>query len=163
VFEVGDTVVYPQHGAGRVERKERKLVLGEEREYLTIRIIHSDMTLMVPSDGAEEAGLRKVMDDEMLERVVQVLEGASSEESETFSRRFRHNREKIKTGDVLELAEVIRNLTWRDRTKTLSTGERQMLSQAKRVLVSELAYARGTDEVAAVEWLDALLDQAQVG
>lgn len=163
MFEVGDTVVYPQHGAGRVERKERKLVLGEEREYLTIRIIHSDMTLMVPSDGAEEAGLRKVMDDEMLERVVQVLEGASSEESETFSRRFRHNREKIKTGDVLELAEVIRNLTWRDRTKTLSTGERQMLSQAKRVLVSELAYARGTDEVAAVEWLDALLDQAQVG
>ena len=163
MFEVGDTVVYPQHGAGRVERKERKLVLGEEREYLSIRIIHSDMTLMVPSDGAEEAGLRKVMDDEMLERVVQVLEGASSEESETFSRRFRHNREKIKTGDVLELAEVIRNLTWRDRTKTLSTGERQMLSQAKRVLVSELAYARGTDEVAAVEWLDALLDQAQVG
>jgi CarD family transcriptional regulator len=163
VYDIGDTVVYPQHGAGKVERKEVKRVLGEEREYLTIRIIHSDMTLMVPADGADEAGLRKVMDDDMLERLVAVLEGSSSEESGTFSRRFRQNREKLKTGDVLELGEVIRNLSLRDRSKSLSTGERQMLSQAKRILISELAYARGTDESAALEWLDEVLAHAQVG
>src|SRR5690348_9921557 len=79
VFDVGDTVVSPQHGAGKVERKERKSVLGEEREYLTIRILHSDMTLMVPADAAGEAGLRKVMDDAMLDRLVDVLTGDADE------------------------------------------------------------------------------------
>ena len=156
-FDVGDTIVYPPHGAGRVENKECKDVLGEEREYLTIRILHSDMTLMVPADGAEDAGLRRVVDEEGLERLVALLEGEQSEDSGPFSRRFRQNREKIRTGDVFELGEVVRNLTLRDREKPLSTGERQMLSQAKRILASEIAYARGTDEQEASDWMDAVM------
>jgi len=162
VFDVGDTIVYPPHGAGRVENKERKDVLGAEREYLTIRILHSDMTLMVPADGAEDAGLRRVVDEEGLERLVALLEGEQSEDSGPFSRRFRQNREKIRTGDVFELGEVVRNLTLRDREKPLSTGERQMLSQAKRILASEIAYARGTDEQEASDWMDAVMARTAV-
>jgi CarD family transcriptional regulator len=161
-FEVGDTIVYPPHGAGRVEGKERKEVLGEEREYLTIRILHSDMTLMVPAAGAEDAGLRRIVDDEGLERLEALLEGEQSEDAGPFARRFRHNREKIRTGDVFELGEVVRNLTLRDREKPLSTGERQMLGQAKRILASEVAYARGTDEQEAVDWVDGVLGRAEV-
>jgi CarD family transcriptional regulator len=160
VFEVGETIVYPPHGAGRIEAKETKLILGEERCYLTIRILHSDMTLMVPADGAQEAGVRHVIADEGIEELVEVLTGEETESSGTFSRRFRQNREKIKTGDAFELAEVIRNLSLRDRTKALSTGERQMLAQAKRILSGELAYARGTDEHEALDWLDGVLADA---
>ena len=161
-FDVGDTIVYPPHGAGRVENKERKAVLGEERVYLTIRILHSDMTLMVPDDGAEEAGLRRVVGDDGLERLTALLEGETTEDGGPFSRRFRQNREKIRTGDVFELGEVVRNLTLRDREKPLSTGERQMLTQAKRILCSEVAFSRGTDEQEATEWVDALLERGEV-
>jgi CarD family transcriptional regulator len=161
-YEVGDTIVYPPHGAGRVENKECKDVLGEERVYLTIRILHSDMTLMVPADGADEAGLRHVVDEDGLERLEALLEGEQSEESGPFSRRFRQNREKIRTGDVFELGEVVRNLTIRDRDKPLSTGERQMLSSAKRILASEVGYARATDEQEATDWIDGVLARGEV-
>jgi len=103
-----------------------------------------------------------VVDDEGLERLVALLEGEQSEDSGPFSRRFRQNREKIRTGDVFELGEVVRNLTLRDRDKPLSTGERQMLSQAKRILASEIAYARGTDEQEASDWMDAVMARTAV-
>jgi CarD family transcriptional regulator len=164
VFNEGDTVVYPQHGAGVIEKREVRRVLGEEREYLVIRVLHSDLTLSVPADAAADAGLRPVMDDEGVERLVAVLTGEGGDEAqETFNRRFRANREKLKTGDVLELAGVIRDLAHRDAEKGLSTGERQMLGQAKRVLASELRFVRGTDEDEALEWLDAVLARPPVG
>ncbi len=145
-FEVGDSVVYPHHGAGQVLKKELKEVLGESREYLTIKILHNDMTVMVPTANAAKAGLRRVVDQETLEKVLAVLRDESSDMPKNWNRRFKHNRDKIKTGDIYELAEVVRNLALREHQKGLSTGEKQMYTRAKKVLASEMMYALDMDE-----------------
>jgi CarD family transcriptional regulator len=145
-FEVGDNVVYPHHGAGKVLKKEMKDVLGEKREYLTIKILHNDMTVMVPTANAAVAGLRRVIDEETLIKVVAVLQDQCSDMPGNWNRRFKHNRDKIKTGDIYELAEVVRNLAIREHQKGLSTGEKQMYTRAKRVLASEMMYALDMDE-----------------
>ena len=157
MFDVGDKVVYPHHGAGTVVSKDVKLVLGEEREYLTIKILHNEMTVNVPVDNAEKVGLRWVIDQEMVEVVVKVLLGGSTEMPKNWNRRFKHNRDKMKTGDIFELAEVVRNLSLRDHEKGLSTGEKQMFVKAKKILASELMYAKNMDEEEAAEWLDGVL------
>ena len=159
MFDVGDKVVYPHHGAGTVVSKDVKLVLGEEREYLTIKILHNEMTVNVPTDNAEKVGLRWVIDQEMVEVVVKVLLGGSTEMPKNWNRRFKHNRDKMKTGDILELAEVVRNLALRDHEKGLSTGEKQMYVKAKKILASELMYALDLDEDGAEEYLDRLLEE----
>jgi CarD family transcriptional regulator len=157
VFDVGDKVVYPHHGAGTVVSKDVRVVLGEEREYLTIKILHNDMTVNVPTDNAEKVGLRWVIDQEMVEIVHKVLLGGSTEMPKNWNRRFKHNRDKMKTGDILELAEVVRNLALRDHEKGLSTGEKQMYVKAKKILSSELMYAKNLDEDAAYAWLEDVL------
>jgi len=159
VFDVGDKVVYPHHGAGTVVSKDVKLVLGEEREYLTIKILHNEMTVNVPVDNAEKVGLRWVIDQEMVEVVVKVLLGGSTEMPKNWNRRFKHNRDKMKTGDIFEMAEVVRNLAQRDQEKGLSTGEKQMFSKAKRILASELMYAKNMDEDEAREFLEEVLEE----
>jgi CarD family transcriptional regulator len=141
LFDVGDKVVYPHHGAGTVVKKESREVLGEKREYLTIQILHNDMTVQVPADNAEKVGLRWVIDEKMVEVVVKALTGGSTEMPKNWNRRFKHNRDKIKTGDIYELAEVTRNLAIREHEKGLSTGEKQMFTRAKKILASELMYA----------------------
>jgi CarD family transcriptional regulator len=140
-FEVGDSVVYPHHGAGQVVRKEVKEVLGDRREYLTIKILHNDMTVMVPTENAARAGLRRVIDEDTVKKVLAVLQDECSEMPKNWNRRFKHNRDKIKTGDVYELAEVVRNLAIREAEKGLSTGEKQMFTRARKILASELMYA----------------------
>ena len=152
-FEVGDNVVYPHHGAGQVLKKEMKEVLGESREYLTIKILHNDMTVMVPTANAAVAGLRRVIDEETLQKVLAMLQEESSDVPGNWNRRFKHNRDKIKTGDIYELAEVVRNLAIREHGKGLSTGEKGMYTRAKRVLASEMMYALDMDE----EQVDAYL------
>ena len=157
MFDVGDKVVYPHHGAGTIVSKDVKLVLGEQREYLTIKILHNEMTVNVPVDNAEKVGLRWVIDQEMVDVVVKVLLGGSTEMPKNWNRRFKHNRDKMKTGDVLELAEVVRNLALRDHEKGLSTGEKQMYVKAKKILASELMYAKDMTEDEAHEWLEEVL------
>jgi CarD family transcriptional regulator len=156
-FEIGDNVVYPHHGAGKVIRKEEKEVLGERREYLTVKILHNEMTVMVPSENAALAGLRRVIDDETLEKVQAVLRDECSEMPKNWNRRFKHNRDKIKTGDIYELAEVVRNLAVRESQKGLSTGEKQMYTRAKRILASELMYALSMDEEEVEEHIHGLM------
>jgi CarD family transcriptional regulator len=156
-FEIGDSVVYPHHGAGRVLRKEVKEVLGESREYLTIKILHNDMTVMVPTENAALAGLRRVIDEETVEKVLAVLQDECSEMPKNWNRRFKHNRDKIKTGDIYELAEVVRNLAIRESEKGLSTGEKQMFTRAKKILASELMYALEMNEEEVDEHLYSLL------
>ena len=151
-------MVYPHHGAGKVLKKERKEILGERREYLTIKILHNDMTVMVPSDSAGRAGLRRVIGEEEVARVLTVLRGDMSQMPKNWNRRFKHNRDKMKTGDVYELAEVVRNLGIRDFEKGLSTGEKQMFTRAKKILASELMYALDMEEKEAEEYLDSLLE-----
>jgi CarD family transcriptional regulator len=145
-FEVGDNVVYPHHGAGKVIRKEVKDILGDKREYLTIKILHNDMTVMVPTENAALAGLRRVIDEETVKKVLGVLQDQCSEMPKNWNRRFKHNRDKIKTGDIYELAEVVRNLAIREAEKGLSTGEKQMFTRAKKILASELMYALEMNE-----------------
>ena len=139
-------MVYPHHGAGKVLRKEMKEVLGESREYLTIKILHNDMTVMVPTQNAAVAGLRPIIDEETVKKVTAVLQDECSEMPKNWNRRFKHNRDKIKTGDIYELAEVVRNLAIREAEKGLSTGEKQMFTRAKKILCSELMYALGMEE-----------------
>lgn len=158
-YSVGDKVVYPHHGAGTVIKKEKRDVLGEKREYLTIQILHNDMTVMVPVDSADKAGLRKVIAKNDVEEVMAVLRQDETNMPKNWNRRFKHNREKIKTGDIFELAEVVRNLSIREAEKGLSTGEKQMFNRAKKILASELMYARGLDEDQADKFLDGVLKE----
>jgi CarD family transcriptional regulator, regulator of rRNA transcription len=157
LYKVGDKVVYPHHGAGTVVKKESREVLGDKREYLTIQILHNDMTVNVPAENAEAVGLRKVINEDTVKEVVKALTGDGTVMPKNWNRRFKHNRDKMKTGDIFELAEVVRNLSLRDRDKGLSTGEKQMFVKAKKILISELMYAKGLEEEETAEWLDEVL------
>ena len=159
LYEVGDKVVYPHHGAGKIVRRELKEVLGKEREYLTIQILYNEMTVEVPTENADRAGLRKVISEETVDEVIAVLRDDGSQMPKNWNRRFKHNRDKIKTGDIFELAEVVRNLSIRDLDKGLSTGEKQMFGRAKKILASELMYARDMEEEEANEFLENLLEE----
>jgi CarD family transcriptional regulator len=155
-FEVGDKVVYPHHGAAVVERRETKTVFGEEREYLVLRLAYGDLTLNVPADNTEGIGLRDVIDLDEVEEVYEVLRSKDVRMPTNWSRRFKNHVEKLKSGDIYEVAEVVRNLSLRDREKGLSAGEKKMLAQARQILVSELTFAiDGTEEEA-----EAQLDKA---
>ncbi len=158
-FKVGDKVVYPHHGAGKIVKKDKKEVLGQQREYLTIQILYNEMTVEVPTDSADRAGLRRVIAEETVAEVLAVLNDDGSQMPKNWNRRFKHNRDKIKTGDIFELAEVVRNLSIRELDKGLSTGEKQMFGRAKKILASELMYARDMAEDEATEFLDGLLDE----
>ena len=157
MYKVGDKVVYPHHGAGTIVKREKREVLGEKREYLTIKILHNDMTVNVPTANAAAVGLRQVIDEEMVKKVTKALTGGGTAMPKNWNRRFKHNRDKMKTGDIFELAEVVRNLSLRDHEKGLSTGEKQMFVKAKKILASELMYAKDMDEEEAAEWLDGVL------
>jgi CarD family transcriptional regulator len=141
MFNVGDKVVYPMHGAGVIEAVEEREILGEKQKYYILRIPNGDMRVMVPLESAEEVGLRGVIDKEDVQKVYDVLAGDRTKMSSNWNRRYRANLEKIRTGDVFEVAEVVRNLTYREREKGLSTGERRMLENAMQILISELVIA----------------------
>ena len=162
-FELGDHVVYPHHGAGKVLKKEEMEILGERREYLTIKILHNDMTVRVPTENAALAGLRRVIDEETVKKVLDVLQDEVSEMPKNWNRRFKHNRDKIKTGDIYELAEVVRNLALRESEKGLSTGEKQMFTRAKKILASELMYALEMDEEEVEHHIYSLLGESSNG
>ena len=157
MYKVGDKVVYPHHGAGTVVKKESREVLGTKRDYLTIKILHNDMTVQVPAENAEKVGLRKVIDEKQVLVVLKTLTGGSTEMPKNWNRRFKHNRDKMKTGDIFELAEVVRNLSLRDGEKGLSTGEKQMYVKAKKILASELRFAKNLSEEDAIAWLEGVL------
>ena len=163
VYEVGDHVVYPHHGAGKVLKKQTKDLMGEKREYLTIKILHNELPVMVPCENAGKAGLRRVIDEDDVKKVTGVLTDDVSDMPKNWNRRFKYNREKIKTGDVFELAEVVRNLAIRESEKGLSTGEKQMYTRAKKILASELMYALEMEEEDAEAHLEQLIEDAHVG
>jgi CarD family transcriptional regulator len=163
LYRVGDKVVYPHHGAGTVVKREHREILGQKREYLTIQIAHNDMVVNVPTENAEKVGLRRVIDEQMVAKVVKALTGSGTQMPKNWNRRFKHNRDKMKTGDIMELAEVVRNLSLRDHEKGLSTGEKQMFVKAKKILASELMYAKQLDEEQAHAWLEDVLSGASNG
>ena len=158
MYSVGDKVVYPHHGAGKITGIEQRDVLGCRRDYLTIQILHNSMTVMVPVENAERAGLRKVVEAGAVDDVLDVLRGDRTSMPKNWSHRYRHNQEKLRTGDIFEVAEVVRNLTLSGADKELPTGEKQLFTKAKRILASELMYARDLSEDEAVAFLDDVLD-----
>src|SRR4051794_1058918 len=161
-FDIGDNVVYPHHGAGKVVKKEDKNILGEVRQYLTIKILHNDMTVMVPCENAAKAGLRRVIDEETVKKVLAVLSDDVSEMPKNWNRRFKHNRDKIKTGDIYEPAEGVRKLAIREQDKGLSTGGKKMDKPAKKKLPSALMYALEMTEDEAEAHLDGILHREDV-
>ncbi len=145
-FDVGDKVVYPHHGAAVIEKREQKEVFGETREYLVLKLAYGDLTLMVPCDNTDEVGLREVINDEEVEEVFAVLRKKEARMPTNWSRRYKNHVEKLKSGDIYQVAEVVRNLSIRDKDKGLSAGEKRMLSKARQILVSELTFAIGVSE-----------------
>jgi CarD family transcriptional regulator len=157
-FDVGDQVVYPHHGAAIVEKREKRTFNGEEKEYLVLRLASGDLTLSVPIENAEKVGLRDVINDEEVEEVFAVLRKKEARMPTNWSRRFKNHVEKLKSGDIYQVAEVVRNLSIRDKDKGLSAGEKRMLVKARQILVSELRFAMRVEEDEAEQKLnDALV------
>src|SRR4051794_31546346 len=156
-FQVGETVVYPHHGAALIEAMETRVVKGEERLYLVLKVAQGDLTVRVPADSAEYVGVRDVVGQEGLDRVFEVLRAPHTEEPTNWSRRYKANLEKLASGDVIKVAEVVRDLWRRERERGLSAGEKRMLAKARQILVSELALAENTNEDKAETILDEVL------
>ena len=138
MFEIGDKVVYPMHGAGTIENIELKEILGEERKYFIMKMPIGEMKVMIPIDNMQEVGVREIISKEEMEEVITVLKGDKGKMPQNWNRRFRLNMDKIKSGDIYEIAAVVRNLMLLDKEKGLSTGERKMLNDAKQMLISEM-------------------------
>lgn len=155
MFDIGDKVVYPMHGAGVIEAIEEKEVLGERRRYYVMRLPLGDMRVMVPIGIVGDIGLRQVIDEDGVNRVIAILQDKNSPMSSNWNRRYRANMDKIKSGDIFAVAEVVRNLVRRDKEKSLSTGERKMLDSARQILISELVLARNISP----EQVEALLSR----
>ena len=154
MFTVGDKVVYPMHGAGLVEKIEDRQILGETRAYYIIRIKGGNMQVMVPVRGAEDIGLRYVVDPKEFDEIYKVLGSESTPMDENWNRRNRDNMEKLKTGDPEQVAEVIRNLVRVDRVKKLSTGKKKLLNTAKQILCSEMTMVLNVNDSAALALID---------
>ncbi|MDX9872299.1 MAG: CarD family transcriptional regulator [Clostridia bacterium] len=146
MFSIGDKIVYPMHGAGVIESVEEKEILGEMKRYYVMRMPIGEMKVMIPISNVTDIGLRKVIDEDGVSKVLTILKGKDSPMSANWNRRYRSNMEKIKSGNVYELAEVVRNLSLRDKEKGLSTGEKKMLDNARQILLSELILAKDIKE-----------------
>ncbi|MBO8136913.1 MAG: CarD family transcriptional regulator [Desulfotomaculum sp.] len=156
MFKIGDKVVYPMHGAGIIEAIEEKEVLGKKQKYYILRLPMGDMKVMIPINNSQGTGLRQVIDGQGVQKVIDILSRDSSTMSTNWNRRYRANLEKIKSGDVFEVAEVVRNLFKRDQEKGLSSGERKMLENARQILISELVLAAELE----VDSVQTLVDSA---
>jgi CarD family transcriptional regulator len=156
-FTVGETVVYPHHGAALIEAIETRRIRGEDKLYLVLKVAQGDLTVRVPAENAEYVGVRDVVGADGLERVFEILKAPHTEEPTNWSRRYKANVEKIASGDVNKVSEVVRDLWRRDRERGLSAGEKRMLAKARQILVSELALAEHTNEDKAEALLDEVL------
>jgi CarD family transcriptional regulator len=156
-FKVGETVVYPHHGAALIEAIEKRTIKGEEKIYLVLKVAQGDLTVRVPAENVDLVGVRDVVDSAGLDRVFNVLRQPYTEEPTNWSRRYKANVEKLASGDVIKVAEVVRDLYRRDLDRGLSAGEKRMLAKAKQILISELALAERTDEEKAGVMLDEVL------
>ena len=140
MYAIGDKIVYPMHGAGTIDAIEEKNILGEKQNYYIIKM-PGEVKVMVPTDKAEEVGVRNIIDKEEASKVMSVLGENETEMSQNWNKRYRDNMEKMKSGNIYEVADVVRNLSFKQKEKGLSTGEKKMLNNAKQILVSELVLA----------------------
>jgi CarD family transcriptional regulator len=162
LFEVGETVVYPHHGAATITEVKSRIIKGEEKLYLTLRVAQGDLVIEVPADNVDLVGVRDVIGREGVDQVFEVLRAPFTEEPTNWSRRYKANLEKLASGDVIKVAEVVRDLWRRDQDRGLSAGEKSMLAKARQILVSELALAEKIDEEKASTMLDQVLSSDSV-
>ena len=148
MFNVGDKIVYPMHGAGVIDSIEEKDILGEKQSYYILKM-PGEVKVMVPTAKAEEVGVRNIIDKESAADVINILEQDETEMDKNWNKRYRNNMDKMKSGSIYEVADVVRNLSFKQKEKGLSTGEKKMLNNAKQILVSELVLAEhaSQDEV----------------
>ena len=140
MFNIGDKIVYPMHGAGTIDAIEQKDILGEKQDYYIIKM-PGEVKVMVPTSKAQEIGVRNVINKDEAGKVLQVLSADETEMSQNWNKRYKENMEKMKSGSIYEVADVVRNLSYKQKEKGLSTGEKKMLNNAKQILVSELVLA----------------------
>ena len=156
-FEVGETVVYPHHGAATISEVKIRVIKGEEKTFLKLNVAQGDLVIEVPADNVDLVGVRDVIGQDGLDRVFEVLRAPITEEPTNWSRRYKSNLEKLASGDVIKVSEVVRDLWRRDQDRGLSAGEKRMLAKARQILISELALAEKTDEDKASTVLDEVL------
>lgn len=156
MFNIGDKVVYPMHGAGVIVAIEEKEILGEERKYYVMQMPIGDMKVMVPVKNVEEVGVREIIGSEDLEKILLILQGTMSSMPQNWNRRYRANMDRIKSGDIFEIAAVVRNLMMLDMEKGLSTGEKKMLGSAKQMLFSEMVLVSDKE----LEEIEAIVQEA---
>lgn len=156
-FQVGETVVYPHHGAALIEEIKTRTIRGEEKLYLVLKVAQGDLTIEVPAENCDLVGVRDVVGQDGLDRVFQVLRAEHTEEPTNWSRRYKANLEKLHSGNVMKAAEVVRDLWRRERERGLSAGEKRMLAKARTILVSELALAEKVSDDRAEVMLDEVL------
>lgn len=159
MYKIGDSVVYPMHGAGVIEDIEKKEILGKMQSYYVMRMPIGDMKVMVPMENAGEVGMRDVIGKDIAQKVLTTFRTVETDVIQNWSKRFRENMVKIKSGDVFEVAAVVKSLMLRDRQKGLSTGERKMLSNAKQILISEIVVATGNDHASIEAQLCDMVDE----
>ena len=160
MFNIGDNIVYPMHGAGTISSIEEKEILGEKQQYYIIKM-PGEVMVMVPTAKAEAMGVRNVIDEKSASSVLQVLEKDETEMSNNWNKRYRENLDKMKTGDIYEVADVVRNLSFKQKEKgTLSTGEKKMLLNAKQILVSELVLAEHSSKEEIEKLIDNKIDMS---
>lgn len=153
MFKIGDKIVYPVHGAGVIVDIESKVILGEKKEYYVMKIPVNEMKVLVPLGSMADVGIRDIKSPEEMDKVLDVLKDPTKERMPAnWNRRYRFHQDKIKTGDLEEIAKVIKNLESLDREKALSTGERKILNTARQIILSEmvLVYDKSFDEVVAL-------------
>ena len=153
MYNVGDKVVYPMHGAGVIDSIEEKEVLGEKQSYYILKM-PGEVKVMVPISTAEQHGIRNIIDKMEAEKVFNVLEQDETEMEKNWNKRYRDNMDKMKSGDIYEIADVVRNLSFKQKEKGLSTGEKKMLHNAKQILVSELVLAEHASQDEVEELVD---------
>ncbi len=159
MYKIGDSVVYPMHGAGVIEDIEQREILGKQQSYYVMRMPIGDMKVMIPMDNAIGIGMRDVICKEQAEKVLDAFRSVKTDVIQNWNKRFRENMVKIKSGDVFEVAAVVKSLMLRDRQKGLSTGERKMLSNAKQILISEIVVATGLDHDSIESRLYGMVDE----
>lgn len=151
MFAVGDRIAYPMHGAGIIEKIEERSILGETRNYYILKISYNNMEVMIPVDNSEQVGIRPIVSEERLEQIIDTMKLDSTRMSSNWNHRFRDNMNKLKTGELENVAEVVRNLMRVDQEKRLSTGEKKMLANARQILASEIMLVKNVDQQAAGE------------
>ena len=159
MYRLGDKIVYPMHGAGVIESVEEKEVLGEKKKYFIIKMPVNEMKLMIPVDNVENIGVRKIISNSEVEEVFDILREDSSLNKMNWNKRYRANMDRMKSGDIFEVARIVRSLTFRDQEKGLSTGEKKMLSNAKQILISELILAEDSSSEEIESRIDKIISE----